>query len=234
MLEKVSSLGTNTSEFKSLINQFTSDLQSQFLTVQPTKPTKEEKRFWASAQPRLDQYVDEVEELIDEEFRPLRRKLSGYSLAEYYPRFSDDFSNDKHSMRNHMRNCSKSVGVWSAELWQDWAIQRLEQLLNEIQSSETHQWFLQQALTERQDELERINYEIECAKHFRYQFVEKMEADEDSSRKFVALLERAYLDELHERHDRLIQAPTAAHAFIELLAADQLINERKKLINTLS
>lgn len=233
-LGEVAGLGTNTSQLKSLISQFTSDLKSQFLSKQPTRKTKEERKFWASVQPRLDQHADKVEALVDAEFGPLRGKFSGYSVTEYYPRFSDDFSNDKQSMRTHMQNSAHSVGAWAAKLWQGWAKQRLQQLSDDVASSTAHQNDLQRALKERQRALERLDLQIEVAKQERNAFVEKMEADEASSCKFVALLEQAYLDELRERRHRITQAPTATDAFVELLATDQLINERNKLLNTLS
>ena len=234
MLDQVNELGTNTSQFQSLIGRFTSDLKSKFLSKQPTRQTKEEKKFWASVQPRFDQHVAKVEELVDAEFRPLRGKFSDYSVTEYYPRFSDDFSSDKQSMCTHMQNSSYSVGTWAAKLWQGWPKQRLQQLSDDLAFSTAHQNALQRALKERQQALERLNVQIECAEQERYAFVKKMEADESSGRNFEALLEKAYLDELRERRHRIAQAPTATHAFIELLATDQLMNERNKLINTLS
>lgn len=234
MLDEVDELGTNTSQFKSLISQFTSDLKSQFLSAQPTRQTKEERKFWASVQPRLEQYVDKVEDLVDAEFGPLRGKFSGYSMTEYYPRFSDDFSIDKQSMRTHIQNSAHSAGAWAAKQWQGWAKKRLQQLSNDLESNTAHQNALQSALKERQRVLKRLDLQIKNAEQERHAFVEKMEADEASSRKFIALLEQAYLDELRIRRHRIAQAPTATHAFIELLATDQLMSERNKLINTLS
>lgn len=234
MLDQVDELGTNTSQFKSLISRFTSDLKSQFLSAQPTRQTKEGRKFWASVQPRLEQYVDKVDELVDTEFGPLRGKFSGYSLTAYYPRFSDDFSIDKQSMRTHIQNSAHSAGAWAAKQWQGLAKKRLQQLSDDVESSAAHQNDLQSALKERQRVLKRLDLQIKNAEQERHAFVEKMETDEASSRKFVSLLEQAYLDELRERRHRITQAPTATLAFVELLATDQLINERSKLINTLS
>lgn len=233
-VKKVNALGTNTSQFKSLISQFTSDLKAQFLSALPTRQTKDERKFWASLQPRLEQYVDKVEELVDAEFAPLRAKFSGYSLTEYYPRLSDDFSNDKQSMCKYMQNSERSVSAWAAKLWQGWAKKRLQQLSNDVESSTANQNALQSAMKERQRALKRLDIQIEHTEQERNAFMEKMEADEESSRKFVALLEQAYLDELRERRLRITHAATATHAFVELLAADQLIIERNKLINILS
>ena len=234
MIDKVADLGSNTSHFKSLINQFTSDLTAQFLSAQPTRKTKGERNFWASVQPRLDQHVDKIETLVEAEFAPLRGKFSGYSLKEYYPSLSDDFSYDQHSMRAHMQNSAKSVGAWAAKLWQEWAKKQRQQLSNDVEASTADQMALQRALKERQKACKKLDLQIEVAEQERHAFVERMETDEASSRKFITLLEQAYLDELCARRRRIAQAPTATHAFFELLATDQLINERNKLLNTLS
>ena len=233
LLKAVDGLGTNTSKFNALINEFTSELKTQFLSAQPTRVTKEERRFWAAVQPRLEHHVDKVEALVEAEFASLRSKFSGYSLKEYYPKFSDDFSNDKHSMRIHMQKSADSVGVWSAKLWQGWAKKRLQQLADDVETSSEDQKALQRVLKERQKALKLLDSEIDRAEEERNIFVKKMETEEASSRKFVALLEQAYLDELRERRHRIAQAPTATNAFMELLATDQLINERSKLTSTL-
>lgn len=231
-LSEVDNLGTNTSRFKSLITQFTSDLKFQFLSALPIRQTKEEKKFWGSLQPRLEQYVDMVEELVDAEFAPLRGKFSDYSLAEYYPSWSDHFSNDKQSMREHMQNSARNVGERAAKLWQGEAKKRLQQISNDVESSTANQNALQSAMKERKRALERLNIQIKHTEQERNAIEEKMEADEESGRKFVALLEHAYLDELRERYLRIAQATTASHAIVELLATDQLIFEHSKLINT--
>lgn len=231
---KVADLGTNTSQFKSLINQFTSELKAQFSSMQPTRKTKEERKFWASVPQRLDQHVDMIEALVNTEFTPLRSTFSGYSLTEYYPRLSDDFSNDQNSMRSHMQNSAKSVGAWAAKLWQGWGKKRLQELADDVESSSTKQNALLRTLKERQQALKELDLKIAGAELIRWAFVEKMEADEASSREFVRRLDQAYLAELRERRHRIAQAPTASNAFIELLATDQLMNERNKLSNTLS
>lgn len=230
LLDKVENLGTNTSHLKSLISQFKSDLKSLFLSAKPTK----EKKFWASVQPRLDQHVGKVEEIVDAEFGQLLNKLSDYWRTEYFPSMSDDFSNDKRSMRTHMQNCADSASAWAAKQWQGWAKKRLQQLSDDMESGTAHQNALQNALKEREKTLGRFDSQIKYDEQERSIFVKKMETDESSSRKFVALLEQSYLDELFDRRLRITKASSAAHAFIELLATDQLIHERNKLINTLS
>lgn len=133
-----------------------------------------------------------------------------------------------------MQDSVRSVGSWAAKLWQGWAEKRLQEISNDAESCVAHQNALQSAIKERQGALERLNIQIENTKQKRNGFEEKMKADEESGRKFVALLEQAYFDELCKRRQRIAKAPTSTHAFFELLASDQLLNERSKLINTLS
>jgi hypothetical protein len=234
LLKEVENLRTNTSQFKSLIRQFTLKLRADFLSAQPIRKTKEERLFWAAVQPRLDQHVGKVEELIDEEFKPLRRKLYSYELAEYYPWFSDDFLRDKASMPIHMKGSADAVTAWAVELWQDLAQKRRTVLAEDVESSTAHHKAVERALEECQKTLKQRDLQMELAQAECHAFKEKMEVDEADSRKFVALLEQAYLDALRERWCRIARASTASHAFLELLASDQLINERSKLINTLS
>lgn len=233
-LSKVSGLGTNTSKFKSLINVFMSDLQSKFLSALPIGESKEEKKFWSSLQPRLEQYVDKVEELVDEEFSSLRVKFSGYSLTEYYPRLSDDFSNDKSSMCECMHRSERSVNAWAARLWNGWVRKRLQQLTSDVESCAANQNALQSAMKERHRALKRLDCKIDQAEQESSAFMEKMQADEETGGQFIALLDNAYAKELRERLHRITQAATVTNAFLELLATDQLINERNKLVNVLS
>lgn len=234
MRSKVDNLGTNTIKFKYLINQFTSYLRSQFLISQPTSEVTEEKKFWASVQPRLDQHVDKVEKLVDEEFKYLRNKLSNYSMDEYYPSLSDDFLNDKKSMHTHMQKSADSVRDWAATLWQGLAKQRLQQLSDNVASNILDKNALEQALKERKYALEQLDIKTASAEQECSAFIKKMEADKSSCSNFMVLLDQAYFDELGERQHRIAQAPTATYAFIELLAAKELINERNKLLNILS
>lgn len=233
-VSKVNALDTNTSKFKTLINIFTSDLQSKFLSAVPTRENKDEKKFWDSLKPRLEQYVDKVQELVDAEFSPLRAKFSEYSLTEYYPRLSNDFSNDKKSMFEYMHSSERSVSKWATKLWDGWAKKRLQQLTSEVEAGKANKNALQSALKERQRALGELDRQIDHTEQQRHAFIEKMQADEASSRQFIALLQQAYLDELRARRHRITQATSTTHAFIELLATDQLINERNKLINILS
>lgn len=234
MLKQVTGLGTNTSQFKFLISQFTSDLRAQFLTARPIRQTPVERKFWASVPLRLEHHVDKVDEIIEAEFGQLRSKFSGYSLTEYYPRFSDDFSNDKQSMRTHMQNSADSAGAWAAKQWEVWAKKQLRRLSDDVESSTKNQNDLDRALKERSRVLNSLEGQIECSEQERNTFIKKMEADETSSHEFVDLLEQAYLDEVYDRRGRITEASSASHAFVELLATDQLINDRNKLMNTLS
>lgn len=234
MLNKVDELKTNTKYFKLLINQFISELKSQFLDKKPNKQTKDDNRFWASVQPRLNQYLDSVEELVDTNFETLRKRFSNYSITEYYPNFSADFSDDKYSMRIHMRTSASDVTILAIKLWENLAKERLTQLVDEIDSRIVNQNALQNALEERSQALEKLNIKIEKSKQEHNTFINKIEADETSSRNFIELLERTYFAELRSRFIHIINSPNATHAFVELLATDQLMNERKKLLNTLS
>ena len=233
-LSKVTALGTNTSRFKSLINEFTSDLQSKFLSAVPRTESKEEKKFWGSLQPRLDQYVAKVEKLVNAEFSLLRAKFADYSLTEYYPSFSDDFSNDKRSMCESMHCSERSVSSWAAGLWNGWAKKRLQQLTSDVESCTANQNALQSAMRERYRALKRMDNQIEHTEQECSAYMKKMQADEANGRRFCALLKDAYAKELRERRHRIIQATTAPQAFLELLATDQLINERNKLVSVLS
>lgn len=233
LLQEIVGLGKNTSHFKYLISQLTSELEAQFLRARPTR-TEEDRKFWASVQPRLHQYVSNVEEIVNAEFAPLRRKFADYAFTEYYPILSGDFQSDQQSMRTHMQNSALAVCAWMVKLWEIWAKERLQQLADDMEFSTACKVSLLNALKERQRALKELDLRIEQAEQERHVFVKRMEIDDTNGRKFVGLLEEAYLAELQVRRQRINQAPTATQAFIELLATDQLINERKKIINTLS
>jgi hypothetical protein len=234
MVDEARNLNTDTSLFKSLIRKFSADLKAQFLNMLSKVTLVEDKKFWVSINPRLDQHLNTLNEKIEAEFAQLRGKLSGYWSTEYYPSLSSDWQDDRKSMCIHMENCHREVRAWTVTLWQEWVKNRHQEIKNKLDAKQAALNDLVKAKTERLKALTGIDILIDHATKKRSDFLEKFEADITKSRKFVDLLELSYLSELRYRRENLMEASNAADAFVRLLAVDQLINERNKLLVNLS
>ena len=72
-----------------------------------------------------------------------------------------------------------------------------------------------------------------CEQAKRDEFVAKMEKEEVISRQFLTVLDEDYLAELRNRREQIFRHGSAATAFIELLAAIQIGDERQRLLDGL-
>ncbi len=229
-LSEVDNLKTNTSHFSRLIYKFTSEIKCHFFSKRPACLNETDKKFWNSLRPSLEKYAEKIEQLVDSEFTSLRTRFSAYVFNEYFPGISDDFSDDKNKMRECMHNSVRIVQGFFENLWVDLAGNRLKELSNDLDIKKANQYNLQRAKSDFQCELNRRNSEVERIKKEISDFEEKMKNDEENSKKFVSLFEKAYLDELNKRYQRIVHSHNSVHAFLELMGAQQLIDDHSKIL----
>lgn len=234
--KKVNKLEKSTAHFKNFITHFTSKLRQHFEVEMPHGSTKKTNSFWISVLRKysVENKTAKVSEIITRCFIPLRDKLASYRLETYYPLFSKDFENDKLLIKKAMEEAVNDGMALAAKFWMDYAEISLKEIIEDIQCQRRNQHCLQRLLSDLNSDMAGLDRQIADCEQQRVIYKEKMALADESSRRFTEILQQAYFDELCKRQQRIAQTPSPIQAFIELFAADQLIDDRGKLINILS
>lgn len=114
-VERVDSARTNTSALFSRINDASAWLRQRFLDASPSGSGA--RKFFGSSRPNLAAQADKVKRIADDEFSTLIARMNGYSLDEYYPNWSNSFSDDKSRLRQDIRDAAEKTAALSRDLW---------------------------------------------------------------------------------------------------------------------
>lgn len=220
----VGKLGTNTSDFRSLIHRCSSSLSAASVAFAPAMLAP-----MMGLRPPCD--AARARKVANDCFDALRERMSGYLIDEYYPTFSDDFKIDKARLRNAIEEAAAAVAGYAATCWIETIRARIaavalerEQLARTVaarQQARAHADVKQQ---QAQLELGTQRDAIEC-------FARVMDADIERGRLFKNHLLEAFEGELAERKRAIDCAATSSERWIELLGAVGLCDEKDKLLS---
>lgn len=228
-LSRVGRLDTNVGALRSLIAEFSSDLTRQFLSLHPPADGQVKKEFWRAVHPRIEGHRVQVIKRISREFSGLQKRLDGHWIDEYFPSVSDDFSNDKSRLRTDMHDAARAVGQLAIEVWTPLAQSRMATVDAEYASARASEATLATALERENADLVQALADITRHMQERADFISKMDADEESGRTFIRMLDEEYLDELKARRKVRFEALNPTSSLLNLLAEFQLTGVREKL-----
>lgn len=228
-VEKVANLGTNTDHLFVCINEFTSWLTSRFLGLRPVTDEQSTK-FWGSVQPDLGLHRSEVVKRIKAVFSGLCSRMEEYWHKEYYPSVSSTFSDDKSRLRCDMYDAANEVGEIAVRLWTTLGQQRSDELLTLAKDAEAHCRSLQEVVEYQTREHSRLLGERATTEGDIDASMRKLESDEGGSARFRAMLDDEYLNELKRLKAHVMTTSSSVDAFMGLLAAATLGDERQKIL----
>lgn len=188
--------------------------------------------FWRGVRVDFEQVSEQIRKALNSAFNGFESHLSDYVLDTYWFTGSDsDYQSDCRRMAECIKT-AESVTLNSAQQWWlDAATQYLEELQQELK-------VLQQKVDVWNLRIEEVHHSLEQAQQnkaahekSREEFETRMALDLQESKRFIEILDDEYLIELRNRHQNIRKQGQPARAFIDILAATQLIQTREKLLN---
>lgn len=185
--------------------------------------------FWHALRPQVD--AARVEQVLSDEFRPLRRRLSDYLIDAYV--FTGDGSDYRRDCRIFVSGVESACAELTGLLRADWlraasARLREERLLLAQQQRQLRDWEALAAQTKT--EVDVLTQALAAHARQRHAFEQQMDSDLAESRRFRHLLDQHFLHELQQRRQAICRDPQPATAFLALLATHQLSQVRQKVL----
>lgn len=224
--------GESVSAFRNAIQRACSALRQAVHEAAASGPGGAHQRFWRTVRPQVD--TTQVQQVLDDAFRALRRVLSAYLIDRYV--FTGEKSDYRRDWRNFDASVDSACGQLSQLLRTHWLESALAQLREEHaslaqQRRQQQDW---QALADQASvAVEALTQERAAHEVQRLAFEQQMDRDLAESRRFRDLLDRHFLRELQTRSTAIRSDKQAVTAFLSLLAAHQLSHERKQVLRTL-
>lgn len=226
-IAKVDNLKTNTSALFGRINDVTSWLRQRFLDAAPFD--SDTRKLFGNSRPNLMAYVDRVKRIADDEFATLIARMAEYSLAEYYPTWSNCFSEDKSRLKQDIYDAATKTAELSQTLWHEHVAKRVAELEAEAAAAEIEQSSLTQIAVQQQEICTKLMAECEMVKTEMDRAVARLDGDEETAARFATMLDEEYLAELRQRHAQVAMAERPIDAWLTLLSVADLGEERRKI-----
>ena len=223
----VDSLRTNTSAFFVKMNNVTAWLRQRFLDTSPSGSAS--KKFFGNSKPNLMRHTDKVKDLADEEFAALSARMRGYSLDEYYPTWSNSFSEDKSRLRMDIRDAAAKIEKLAQTVWRKHVAERVGELEAEAAAVDGERIGMGQIVADQQTERKKLLAQCEEVEAEMNHAVARLDSDEGMAARFGTMLDEEYLAELLQRRKQLAMADGPVDALLTLLSFDGLGEERKKI-----
>lgn len=230
-IRDVDGLGTHTRHLRELLDEFTSDLVRQVLRLRPGQDSHLDAAFWKGVQPRLETRIPALRSALDDTQQLLRERLSGYRLAEYFPRLSNDFANDCRQMIDTMRSGVAAAARFAREAWAAQAELRRQALHHECEQLQADEVRLRLAVEQLRDERQEIDSALAALSTRRAAASRTLDEDLERSRQIRAFLLTAYAQELQQRRE-MLRTPEqpAPEKLLELLAMIDLSSARRQVL----
>lgn len=226
-IARVDRLNTNTSALFGRINDVTEWLRKCFLDTAPSG--SDARTFFGPSRPNLDANLARVKRIADDEFATLKERMSGYSLDEYYPTWSNSFSNDKSRLRQDIDDATAKTAAFAQELWRKHVAKRVTELEAEAASTESERISLAQIARQQDESRARLAAQCDAVQAEMDHAVARLDSDEAAAARFAAMLDEEYLAELRQRHARIAETQQPAEALLTLLSVADLGEERRKI-----
>lgn len=219
--------------FKRLLGEFASALCNDALARGPRSSDLPCGWPWRRELPDLTAASRHLRELVDDALAEVRRVLNGHSFDSYFPAVSSSLERDRAQIVQALHAASLAVDkfvfcLWMAKVHATRAALKgdLDALDRYIASDRFH-------LVQVGDEAAVQADALVTARGERTLFEARLERDEQSSGRFVEILDLHYLRDLRERWASLSSCANPALRLLDLLACRQVIDERMKLMEHL-
>lgn len=225
--------GERISGFRVLISRARSSLVQRMADSRPdTASLSGTAWFWRGVQVNFEQMSDQVRKALNPAFNDFESHLSDYVLDKYWFTGSDS---DYQSDRIQLAECimiAESVTLEAArEWWLDAAGQHLKDLQKEHKALQQQIDVWGSHVKEARQLLEQAQQKSAVHEKDCEEFKTRMDLDLKESKRFIEILDNEYLSELRHRHKNIQEQKQPARAFIDLLAATQLIQAREKILS---
>ncbi|PYD88298.1 hypothetical protein DNF23_33920 [Pseudomonas syringae pv. pisi] len=226
-IDKVDGLATNTSAFFLRINDVTAWLRQRFLDTSPAGSVS--KKFFGTSKPNLMGNADKVKRIAEEEFAALSGRMRGYSLDEYYPTWSNCFSDDKSLLRADIRDAAAKTAELAHSLWRKHIAKRVSELEAEAAAAESERTGMAIIAAEQQAEKEKLLAQCDEVKAEMKHALARLDSDAELAARFGTMLDEEYLAELLRRRQRVATADQPVEALLTLLSVAGIGEERNKI-----
>jgi len=226
-IAKVDNLGTNTKQLFGRINDVTSWLRQRFLDTAPSGT--DVRKFFGNSRPNLTANVDKVKRIADDEFATLIGRMEGYSLDEYYPKWSNSFSEDTSRLKLDIRDATAKTAELSQTLWRKHLAKRVAELEAEAAAAESERIGLKQIAAQQQTVRDALIARSDEVKADMDRALARLDSDEGTAARFSTMLDEEYLSELRQKHAQVAMAKQPIDALLTLLSVADLGEERRKI-----
>lgn len=224
---KVEDLRTNTSDFFLTINDVTAWLRQRFLDTAPSGSVS--GKFFGGSTPNLMAHTDKVKRIAEEEFAALSGRMRGYSLDEYYPTWSNCYSDDKSRLRADIRDAAAKTAKLAQTVWREHVAKRVSELEAEATAAESEHASMSIIAAEQQAVREKLLAQCDEVKAEMKHALARLDSDAELAARFGIMLDEEYLAELLRRRQRVATAHQPVEALLTLLSVASLGEERNKI-----
>lgn len=252
-VDRIDDLDTRTRDLLQLMRDFRADLMRICGTdlrsasrqlPPPAGANAASLTFWHRLNPQIEQHLPEFGRIVDDAMADLHKRLSDYWIDTYFPSLSDDFKNDKESLENAIRSSARTVASRVAQAWRREADKCCKELTDRCADEKNGEAQLANVVHLLNEEKHASDQKRKALKAEHARACQAIDADMARSNHFIDTMQQAYGEELQQRRRRIVSPiassttdtspPTqsAAHRFLELMAAIDLASVRRQVLLT--
>lgn len=225
--------GARVSGFRVLISRARSSLTQRMEDSRPdTARLSDTAWFWRGVKVNFGPLSDLIRKALNPVFSSFESRLSEYILDKYWLTGSDtDYESDRRRLDMCIRTAESVTLKTTRDWWLNAAREHLQDLNNELKALQQKVDDWDSSIEESAQLVVLAQQKSEAQERDREAFKQRMDQDLKESHRFNEILDDEYLSELRHRRQGIQKQSQPARAFLELLAATQLIQTREKLLS---
>lgn len=224
--------GEKVSGFKFLITTTKTSLAQRVMDSRPdTAGLSDTAWFWRGVKVNFDPLSDDLEGILEAEFWRFKNHLSDYMLDKYWRTGSgSDYQSDISWLKGCIDSAESSILEAARQWWLEEANRYLKELQKKHSQSKNQITSWNHRTQEIRKSIEEAQHKVSSHEKDCEEFKQRMDLDLKESKRFSEILDNEYLNEIKIRRQNLQEHKPATQNFIDLLAALDLIQIRKKLV----
>jgi RecA/RadA recombinase len=220
---------TNTAALFERMNGFRSWLRRTFLRAHPGSAVI---GLLGRTRADLEGQAAGLDRIVDDELHALSARLGGYWNSEYYPSVSNSFSEDLSELRSCIARAAARASTLARERWQAAFAKRCAELsVQAARAAAEHADFCQVGARQEQERQRLLACRAAAQAEFE-RIDQRLQQDEQSGKRFVAMLQQEYLAELGTRYAIIANPAAPVAALLALLSTHTLAEERRQIAST--
>lgn len=173
-----------------------------------------------------------MDRIVDDELHALSARLGGYWNSEYYPSVSNRFSEDLSELRSCIARTAARARTLARERWQAAIAKRCAELAVQAERAAAERATFCQVGTQQEQGRQRLLARRAAAQAEFKRIDQRLQQDEQSGKRFVAMLQQAYLAELGTRCAVVADPAAPAAGLFALLSTHTQAEERRQIAST--